>query len=52
MAKGVIVTPGAQPTVPAATVNKFSFEKKRKIHCSICHQDGHNAATCRKKKST
>ena len=31
MAKNIIVTPGAQPTVPSTIVNKFNFPKKRTL---------------------
>lgn len=50
MAKGIIVTPGAKPTVPSATVDKYSFRRKRTVHCSVCHKAGHYANTCPFKK--
>ena len=50
MAKNVMVTSRSQPTVPSSTVSKYSFKKKRKIHCSICHQIGHNKKKCKLSK--
>lgn len=45
-AKHVLKIPGAQPTVPSATVEKYTFKKKRTPCCSICHKKGHYSSTC------
>ena len=50
LAKDVLLIPGAQPTVPAATVEKYKKKKKGVKHCSYCKSEKHNAATCVLKK--
>ena len=48
MANKVIKTPGAQPSIPSATVNRYGTKHGRR--CSICHEPGHYASTCKHKK--
>ena len=45
MERDVLVTQGAQPTVPSANVCQH-FRKKRSPCCSNCHKRGHYASTC------